>query len=72
MYKRLPLQDRPKFTQIGIFGLKICHLATLVDGRDDDDSQVGKKKTIFRFPESHDRVHALMSRYKNDKMSKND
>jgi hypothetical protein len=23
------LQDPPKFTQIGIFGLKICHLATL-------------------------------------------
>jgi hypothetical protein len=26
------LQDPPKFTQIGIFGLKIYHLATL-DGR---------------------------------------
>jgi hypothetical protein len=26
----LILQDPPKFTQIGIFGLKICHLATLV------------------------------------------
>jgi hypothetical protein len=24
------LQDPPKFAQIGIFGLKICHLATLV------------------------------------------
>jgi hypothetical protein len=24
-----PLQDTPKFTQIGIFGLKTCHLATL-------------------------------------------
>jgi hypothetical protein len=23
------MQDPPKFTQIGIFGLKICHLATL-------------------------------------------
>jgi hypothetical protein len=23
------LQDPPKLTQIGIFGLKICHLATL-------------------------------------------
>jgi hypothetical protein len=30
MYQHLPLQDPPKFTQIGIFGLKICHLATLV------------------------------------------
>jgi hypothetical protein len=25
----IPLQGRPNFTQIGIFGLKICHLATL-------------------------------------------
>jgi hypothetical protein len=24
------LQDPPKFTQLGIFGLKICHLATLL------------------------------------------
>jgi hypothetical protein len=28
-YQHLPLQDPPKFAQIGIFGLKICHLATL-------------------------------------------
>jgi hypothetical protein len=27
MYQQLP----PKFAQIGIFGLKICHLATLVE-----------------------------------------
>jgi hypothetical protein len=26
----LPLKVPPKFTQIGIFGLKICHLATLI------------------------------------------
>jgi hypothetical protein len=25
------LQDTPKFTQIVIFGLKICHLATLLE-----------------------------------------
>jgi hypothetical protein len=30
-YQHLPLQDPPKFTQIGIFGLKIYHLATLLD-----------------------------------------
>jgi hypothetical protein len=30
MYQRFPLQDPPKFTQIGIFGLKTNHLATLV------------------------------------------
>jgi hypothetical protein len=28
-YQHLPLQNPPKFTQIGIIGLKICHLATL-------------------------------------------
>jgi hypothetical protein len=28
--KHIPLQDPPKFTQIGIFGLKINHLAALV------------------------------------------
>jgi hypothetical protein len=30
IYQHLPLQDPPKFTQNGIFGLKIYHLATLV------------------------------------------
>jgi hypothetical protein len=30
IYQHLQLQDPPKFTQIGIFGLKICHLATLL------------------------------------------
>jgi hypothetical protein len=30
IYHHLSLQDTPKFTQIGIFGLKIHHLATLV------------------------------------------
>jgi hypothetical protein len=28
-YQNLPLQDIPKFTQIGIFGLQMYHLATL-------------------------------------------
>jgi hypothetical protein len=27
--QHLPLHEPPKFTQIGIFGLKLCHLATL-------------------------------------------
>jgi hypothetical protein len=31
LYQYLPLQDPPKFTQIGIFGLKIYHLATLIN-----------------------------------------
>jgi hypothetical protein len=29
--QHFPLQDPPKFTQIDIFGLKIFHLATLID-----------------------------------------
>jgi hypothetical protein len=29
IYQHLPLQDPSKFTQIGIFGLDMCHLATL-------------------------------------------
>jgi hypothetical protein len=30
IYQHLPSQDLLKFTQIWIFGLKICHLATLL------------------------------------------
>jgi hypothetical protein len=30
IYQNLSMQDPPKFTQIGIFGLKINHLATLL------------------------------------------
>jgi hypothetical protein len=33
IYQHLPLQDPPKFTQIGILGLKIYHLATLAGRR---------------------------------------
>jgi hypothetical protein len=29
-YQHFPWQDPPKFTQVGIFGLKINHLATLL------------------------------------------
>jgi hypothetical protein len=29
IYEHLPLQHPEKFTQTGVFGLKICHLATL-------------------------------------------
>jgi hypothetical protein len=36
IYQHLPLKDPTKFTQIGKFGLKICHLATLfLDARTD-------------------------------------
>jgi hypothetical protein len=30
IYQHLPMQDSPEFNHFGIFGLKICHLATLV------------------------------------------
>jgi hypothetical protein len=30
IYQHLQLDEPPNFTQIGIFGLKICHLATLI------------------------------------------
>jgi hypothetical protein len=30
IYQHLPLQEPPKFTQFGISGLKIFHLATLL------------------------------------------
>jgi hypothetical protein len=32
-YQHLPLQDPLNFTEIGIFGLKTNHLATLVESR---------------------------------------
>jgi hypothetical protein len=31
--QHLSFQDPPKFPQNGIFGLKICHLATLLESR---------------------------------------
>jgi hypothetical protein len=34
VYQHCPLQDPPKFTQTGILGLKMCHLATLFQSPD--------------------------------------
>jgi hypothetical protein len=34
IYQHLPLQEPPKFAQIGILGFKICHLATLLPSAD--------------------------------------
>jgi hypothetical protein len=34
IYQHLPLHDPPKYNQIGIFGLKIYHLATLANSLD--------------------------------------
>jgi hypothetical protein len=42
MYQHLPFQDPAKFTQIGIFGLKIFHLAALL-------GTVSSKETILHF-----------------------
>jgi hypothetical protein len=39
IYQHLPLQDPLKFTQIGIFSLKIHHLATLMGDCQIDDRQ---------------------------------
>jgi hypothetical protein len=33
IYQHFPFQGTPKYTQIGIFGTKINHLATLIEGR---------------------------------------
>jgi hypothetical protein len=41
------LQDPPKFTQIGIFGLKICHLATVPDTRNSDELLKPQAKLAF-------------------------
>jgi hypothetical protein len=38
MYKHFPFQGPPKFTQIGIFGLKINPLATLTQLQNDFQS----------------------------------
>jgi hypothetical protein len=37
MYQPFPFQGPPKFSQIGIFGLKIYHLATLNSGTEMDN-----------------------------------
>jgi hypothetical protein len=52
------LQGTPKFTQIGIFGLKICHLATLLPG-----CFLGTKATWATFALSH-RLFAKKRKHK--------
>jgi hypothetical protein len=47
------LQDLPKFTQIGIFGFKIYHLATLVESGDVNGAEIndfgpGSEKNNFQ------------------------
>jgi hypothetical protein len=43
IYQHLRLQDAPKFTQIGVLGLKICHLATLHQAAD-----VKRSRSVFK------------------------
>jgi IS5 family transposase len=52
MYQHLPLQDRPKFTQIWTFGLKICHLATLVSTNIDRNAFTRFIATVNLFSDS--------------------
>jgi hypothetical protein len=42
MYQHFPFQGPPKFTQIGIFGLKTNHLATLLGSSAERDSDALK------------------------------
>jgi hypothetical protein len=54
------LQDPPKFTQIRIFSLKICHLATLESGRNFDPNAAegkfdGAAGNRGRFDEASDK-----------------
>jgi hypothetical protein len=48
--QRLPLEDPPKFTQTGIFGLKTHHLATPIQARSRptslDNIQIGFAKKL--------------------------
>jgi hypothetical protein len=44
MYQHHPLQELSKFTQNGIFGFKICHLATLVPRNHHWQKQKNKKE----------------------------
>jgi hypothetical protein len=48
MYQHFPLQDPSKFTQIGIFGLKMCHLATML-------------QTTEYFPDTTYRGHVILN-----------
>jgi hypothetical protein len=43
-----PLQGPPKHTQIGIFGLKIKHLATLVGGLTGKSNFAREKNRLWR------------------------
>jgi hypothetical protein len=46
LYQHCPLQEPRKFTQIGIFGLKIHHLATLVRNAFDDGIKVDQRTAL--------------------------
>jgi hypothetical protein len=51
IYQLFPIQDPPKFTQIGNFGMKIYHLATLRETqliRNEDKKRPDQKKKETR------------------------
>jgi hypothetical protein len=53
------LQDPPKFTQIEIFGLKMCHLATLpARSYVAATSGPGKVEMVFRIEFYDEKMHA--------------
>jgi hypothetical protein len=53
IYPYLTLQDPPNLTRIGILGLKICHLATLVPTANSDDGQTHVTNVFHHFFNSH-------------------
>jgi hypothetical protein len=49
IYKHFPFQDPPKYIQIGIFGTKINHLATLTALSTVPENLARGNATFFRF-----------------------
>jgi hypothetical protein len=60
VYEHLPLKDPPKFSQIGIFSLKICHLATLIPERKSIGSRRQDRQAVeFPPPRSRNSTKAV-------------
>jgi hypothetical protein len=58
MHTHVPFQDPPKFTQFRIFGLKICHLATLSHS----SKLVGVKSVSITVREFHPKITICISK----------
>jgi hypothetical protein len=61
IYQPFPVQDIPIFTQIGIFGLKINHLAVLL--RESEILPTLRKDNFFSMGEIPRRQTAFMSQF---------